>query len=534
MPQRKGKPNFEALRIQLQPYIEREGRLPTKRFFNQNHRHDLVRAIRCLGGFAAIRELLGEPQLIRTGKHSMREWENARRRLEELDFPPYDELRKKDPALYNALQEHHGGYVEAKRRCGKDVPVSLGLDKWENLEPILRQIMKENGGKLPPSTFFWRSKNPVYKAVQHAIYAHYAGITDIRERLGLGLINCAGRRSLRYRENLDAILKPLVDALGYFPSDVQLRALKLHKITNACENYHGGLNNVREEYGYPQIQQHGEDSLRHWENLKTELLKLIAVYGYFPPITRMKSKLCRAICKYHGGICEVRKRLGFAPLQKAGKSSLRIWDNFLTELTEVFIKLGHFPSQRECISLRRRDIASAALNHHGGMKAVQSRFEALLAEGKIVKPTSVSSSPLVETLPFKPVKLSELLTTYEVELKKITDKIIRRIDGSFCLVICPYYSEIVKPVSLERNGEVYFVSAEDIWIVSLFLRLSSKSLANRRGAVKEIEEIAQGEATREKVRMVLTILRDAFMSEKDKRIIHDMDKLLEKFPEVFE
>lgn len=523
--------SFDSLKTALQPFIEGGKQLPAKPFFEGIHRLDLVRGIRKHGSWQAVRTKLGQPQVRRLGKDSYAIWNNAKQRLEELEFPPWKKLQKIDSALAGAIGRHHGGYVEAKRQCGKRVPLGWGLDKWENLEPLLSRIVKENKGDLPPADKLMGSRKPLYRVVCRAICVHHNGIAAVREHLGLKIRNFSGSKSLRHRENLDAILKPLVERLGYFPSASQLKGLKLQRITSACEIYHGGLNAVRRDYGYPPLQKGGKQSLRHWNNLLRELNEVFFLLGRFPTATDLRKlgKACIyvAMGNHHRGIHVVRKKFGVKSPYKRGFESLRFWENYLRELVFIVKELGHPPSQTELELLGRWDLVGAA-KHHGGLRAVRTRFDESVKrrEIRLEEVRAPEKKPAPDLLP-STMKLLDLLDFFRVEPKQIADNIIERIDGSFLLIPAPNYAGMLEPIPLHTREGVFAFDSKHAWLVSLFIQLSSPNVADRREAMGKVKAIMKSNLTQEKARGALVLLRNAFIDEEDKQLAREMEKIID-------
>ena len=96
------------------------------------------------------------------------------------------------------------------------------------------------------------------------------------------------------------------------------------------------------------------------------------------------------------------------------------------------------------------------------------------------------------------------------------------------LVVSPYYSELVKPIPLRMEGNDLFLNDEQVWLVKLFIQLSSSKDFQKRDAIREIEQIAQRELTGEKALLALTLLRNAFMVEEDADMEREMDAVLTK------
>lgn len=510
----------------LGPVIKAHGGLPPKGKLEKLGRNDLILGIRRNGGFPAVRRRLGEKQLRHLGEKSPRHWEVARRRVEGLGFPSWDTLQRTDSGLAAAITRHHGGYVAVKRRCGERTAIGWGLNRWENLEPLLLKIMDDHGGDLPAINVIRDSEDPEYRAVYRAIYAHYSGIAEVRCRLGLKLKNYVGEASLRHRDNLDAILIPLVRRLGYFPSTEQLKKMKLGRVVHFFP-HHGGAVAIGREYGYPPRQKSGPESLKIWENLKREIQEIIFLIGRFPTVTdlrKLKRKYVYNAISQHHGMRVVRGRFGVRPPYKRGIDSLRYWDNYLGELLRAVKVVGHFPSQKELQAIGRSDLIGAA-RQHGGLVTVRERFEAFMASATIRTEDIAVPKPSKEVLPGS-VKLLDLLEFYGVEPQQIIDNIISDSSGAHLLVPAPYYSTIVEPVPLSTEEGVFSLDAENASIVSLFIQLSSTDPAQKREAIDKIERIADG-GTELKV-PALTLLRNAFMVENDKVIEREMDAVLEK------
>ena len=444
---------MEKLRGSLQPYVEQHGRLPPRTFFERNRRSDLIDGIRKNGGFQVVRSELGEEPLKRTGNRSYKIWENAKARLEELGFPPWQELRKLDGALADALQVHHGGYVEAKRKCGRKVHLGYSLRKWTNLEPLLLQIIDENNGDLPSSTVFQCSRDTLYRAIANAVGRHHGGFVKVRLRIGFKIKYYCAEKSLRHRENFDAILKPLVEKLGYFPTTNQLIALGLKRVVHAMGIYYGGVVTVRKEYGYPP----------HPRTTR---------YRAGKDLERVRAATPQAIA-IHKSNSDVSEEDSFV-VDGYGRPLFSA-DDYIETITGGHSKIF------------------AATDKEGASVSIRS-----------------------------------LLELYGMDLRAIHNNVIQSSDGSMLLVVSPYYSELVKPIPLRMEGNDLFLNDEQVWLVKLFIQLSSSKDFQKRDAIREIEQIAQRELTGEKALLALTLLRNAFMVEEDADMEREMDAVLTK------
>ncbi len=521
--------SFRSLKTALQPFIREGKRLPSKDFFARARRYDLVTGIRNHGGWQEVRRKLGQPQAKRLGKDSYAIWDNAKRRLEELKFPIWTRLQRIDSGLAAAITAHHGGYIEAKRKCGKPVALGFGLDEWRNLRPLLEELMREHDGDLPPAGDLMHSRKPRDRAVYKAIKNHHDGMAAVREKIGLKIRRFTGVMSLRHRRNFDDVLKPLVEKLGYFPTSTQLAHLKLYCVIHACRIYHGGFDAVRREYGFQLVAKRGERSLRHWENLERELKGVILLTGCFPTATdlrRMKKRyVYRAMNVHHDGIDAVRRKFGVKPLRKRGFESLRFWDNYLRELVAIARELRHFPSQTQLKALGRFDLVGAA-KHHGRLRAVRARFNDLVARGEI----RLDEVALPERAPERrephAINLLDLLDFFKVEPTRIIGNIVQTITGVYMLVLAPLSTSALPPIVLQTSGGMYAFDPAHAWVVSLFIKLSSTRSQDRLEATNEIKTLIKG-APQEKNIAALTLLRNAYMNEKDRQTAKEMEKVLE-------
>jgi hypothetical protein len=192
---------------------------------------------------------------IRMGKDALKHWENLEPILQRVivenneSLPSESWLDKNGyKHLIPAIRRHHGGIVSVRDRLGLKQLGKFGKDSlrhWENLEPVLRKIIADNGGELPGSSWLHKHR---HDAVISAILKHHGGFREVRMRLGLKLNRKDGKYALKHWENLEPVLRRIIeDNGGMLPGQKWLHENGHDDINAAISKHHGGYAAVREK-----------------------------------------------------------------------------------------------------------------------------------------------------------------------------------------------------------------------------------------------------------------------------------------------
>jgi len=324
---------------------------------------------------------------LRTGKDSLRHWENIEPILRKIiaenngDLPSSGWLKKNGYGYVTyAIYEYYGKFHAVRERLGlvpRHKKNNNPLAQWENLDPILRKLVKKHGD-LPGG--YSLNKKGLGNVVS-AIHEYHGGFKAVREKLGLEQKVRVGADSLEHWKNVKPILKKLVKKHGDLPSDTWLRENGRNDVSIAIHRYHNGFPAVREKLGLAQKGRFGKDALRHWENLEPILKKLITEHGDLPSSGWFKnngqSSLAAAIVRHNGGFSAVRKKLGLEPMRKVGVESPRHWENLEPVLKKIIEKHGDLPSAGWFIQNKLSGLSSAIIKYHGGFPAVREKLRSL-------------------------------------------------------------------------------------------------------------------------------------------------------------
>ncbi|MFX0138693.1 MAG: hypothetical protein ACFFDN_33940 [Candidatus Hodarchaeota archaeon] len=193
---------------------------------------------------------------VRKPRFYWKEWDNVKRDLKEIiknlneRFPTrgnLEELGRLD--LLNAIQRYHGGLDKVKEKMGYKIrKKSFNYwKKWDNVEQELEKIIKIKNGEFPVKKDLI---NLGRVGLLRGIQRYHDGYHKVREKMGYE----PTRKYIGYWEewgnikrDLEEIIKNLDER---FPTKSDLEELGRSDLLRGIERYHGGLPNVREKMGY--------------------------------------------------------------------------------------------------------------------------------------------------------------------------------------------------------------------------------------------------------------------------------------------
>jgi|SRR3989338_6029902 len=179
-------------------------------------------------------------------------------------------------------------------------------------------------------------------------------------------------------ENVERELRKAIEQnRGVFPSHPCLVKMGLGMLSLAI-GYHGGYQIVRKRIGAI-IVERPKNYWKDYRNVEAWLLETIKLNnGIFPSsldLRRLKlSTLETAIDRYHGGMNEVRRKMGYQSKIKPNG----YWKNLqhvIDTVSESISSVGKFPTVKELDNLFGYGIVKAIYKYHGGMEAVKERLE---------------------------------------------------------------------------------------------------------------------------------------------------------------
>jgi hypothetical protein len=174
-------------------------------------------------------------------------------------------------------------------------------------------------------------------------------------------------------ENTLKELKSVIEDIGHFPRCKELTKIGKSSLGMAMNRY-GGYKRFRNIVGEPDDRR----GKYHYskEVVIDELKEIITNIGDFPTYEYLcsikKSTLCDCMRKY-GGFNFFRESLGYKPL-KISNGYWEIKKNVIDKLSDIINSIGHFPSQKELLTMKMSALSNAISRHHGGMKAIKTYF----------------------------------------------------------------------------------------------------------------------------------------------------------------
>jgi DNA-directed RNA polymerase specialized sigma subunit len=165
------------------------------------------------------------------------------------------------------------------------------------------------------------------------------------------------------------------EKIGHAPTHMELRKAGESKLIRYI-SMHGGMAEVMHRVGCMPKNRTGKYSLGIWDNFQGEIDGMISKLGHFPTTSEMgllKRYELIPFIRQHGGINEVRRRMGYPPIRSTEKIPreypLRAWDNLEKELNAVISGVGHFPTSRELRGMGRRDMEDGISKNGGFIEA---------------------------------------------------------------------------------------------------------------------------------------------------------------------
>jgi len=299
-------------------------------------------------------------------------------------LPPESELRKHGyNPLSLAINRYHGGIRNIRNKLGQ-TNTTKPKGYWQKEENVLveaQQAMKEQGWSTLPSDTELEKHG--YAPLTSAMSRHHGGIQNIRNKLGqTNTIKPNGYwKSLEntLAEARQAMEKEVWDTL---PSAEVMKKHGYHGLNHAITSYYGGFLEFRKKLG----QQNNKKPNGYWqkeENVLSEVRKAmlkhqwdrlpsqqdLAKHGY--------NSLSLAMIKYHGGIQNIRNKLGQTNTTKPNGYWQKL-ENVIKEAQQAMKEQDWdtLPTQREMSIQGYDSLNNALIRYHGGLIA----FRKLLAE----------------------------------------------------------------------------------------------------------------------------------------------------------
>lgn len=214
--------DFDNLKNELMPIIEKIGRMPPIKDFSEINKMEVYAAIQKHGGIYTVAKKLNVVPY--RDKDESRNWEYIKNELERMKntlgrFPSLKYIKKHGSTKLDTLiVTHFGGLHKVAVKLGEELPMRPpGYWTIEQVEKELQDIFDEIG-RLP-SRKDLRELNKEYLIDP---IKKYGGIHKMSDVMG---IKYSGRKPRGYYKNIENIKKellPLCKKLGHFPTIKEL------------------------------------------------------------------------------------------------------------------------------------------------------------------------------------------------------------------------------------------------------------------------------------------------------------------------
>lgn len=225
------------------------GSFPTHRYLISIHESRMIKAAKSFGGLPTVAVIMGYTPSRRLGKIAWKHWINVKRELkgmeEELGYPPgWYEIRERiGPGFLIAIQKHHGGMSEARKKLGWPVLIKKKKEfrTWKEFSEYANSITNLFG------------ELPSYGALNEMGYGEFldavkdfGGMGAVRMRLGVKVLKRPEEKSYKYWNNVRIKLAELTDMLGTFPPYAVLE--QQPGLISSMWKHHGGYNAVKDKF----------------------------------------------------------------------------------------------------------------------------------------------------------------------------------------------------------------------------------------------------------------------------------------------
>ena len=187
-------------------------------------------------------------------------------------------------------------------------------------------------------------------------------------------------KSLANYEDWDTIsaeFKKVIDEIGSFPIAKNLKERKLFYLLDAAVKYHDGLPNIRRKLGYEENQK----LKGYWDNIENvidETRKLISKYNELPSSEKLLkegySSYVNAISTKHGGFSKIRELMGLDKLQEVNSGHWQSIDNIANEIKLLKEKINKDPLPSDFKLHGKSNILHAIERHYNGLFSLYTRL----------------------------------------------------------------------------------------------------------------------------------------------------------------
>jgi len=237
---------------EIRKMIDEIGHFPTSIEICRLSSSSLINSINTNHGkINAVRKRMGFEDLMKPNGY-WKEWETIERAVQEVideigHFPSGTELQRLNGAVCSGILKYHGKINAVRKRMGYELsrrPPGY-WEKWENVEREVQEVIDKIGHFPTPSEF----RNLNLSTLASAIPKYHRNMRSIQKRMGYE----PKRKPNGYWkewENLEGELQEVIDEIGHFPSQIELKNQGFSSIHSSIHKYHGNYSSVKERMGY--------------------------------------------------------------------------------------------------------------------------------------------------------------------------------------------------------------------------------------------------------------------------------------------
>lgn len=174
-------------------------------------------------------------------------------------FPTQNELHARgQSSIIDAIKRHHGGMRAARAKLGYAQPRKAKgyYHAFENVRAEVEPIARELGRFPTQDEFLARGHGSLVQCV----WRYHGGLEAVRWRIGLSPSHTAiSRGTWKSWNRIVETLRPIIVQEGTIPLERCLRKLTGSGFVGAIHRHHGGLNEVRRRLGQTRV----DDEMLH-------------------------------------------------------------------------------------------------------------------------------------------------------------------------------------------------------------------------------------------------------------------------------
>ncbi|MCP6719618.1 MAG: hypothetical protein KJI71_05380 [Patescibacteria group bacterium] len=256
---------------------------------------------------------------------------------------------------------------------------------WKKPENILaeaRRFLEEHNLKILSR----RELELGYPSLSAAISGYPGGAYQLRKDLGEE-ITTKPKGYWKAWDNIQVGLEDIIEGLGHFPTQKELKDVGCFDLLYGIAKYHGGINEVKLKLGY-ELGVRPQGYWQEWRNLERELRPFVEELGRLPNKEELREKnlthIEAAILKYHGGVENVRRRFDLSTSNRKPKGYWKDICNVILEAEFIKSEYGFdtLPSPRELSKLGHSSLVTSTCEYHGGFAKIRLLLGENIPEAK--------------------------------------------------------------------------------------------------------------------------------------------------------